>query len=274
MQNEIDEVIVTKKYYDSNSEKEWNRLEGFRFEFEITKFFLNKYLKGKTVLDIGGGPGRYSIYLSKLGYDVTLVDLSEGNIEFLKKKTKELKISNIKSYQCDARDLSKLNLDKFDNILIMGPLYHLFKETDREKCVLEAKKLLKDDGVLFVYFISIQAGLNYYLDVAPEKIINEPDKSLFDFMEKDENWSGTAFTKCIFINNCLIVDFFKKLGFEKLTLFGQEGVTGTRLEYIQKSSEEVRKFYLEISLKLCENPQYFSYSNHIMYIGKKNLNYK
>ena len=92
MQKEIDEVIVTKEYYDSNPEKEWNRLEGFRFEFEITKFYLKKYLKGKTVLDIGGGPGRYSIYLSQLGYDVTLVDLSDGNIQFLRNKMKELNI--------------------------------------------------------------------------------------------------------------------------------------------------------------------------------------
>ena len=268
MQKEIDEVIVTKEYYDSNPEKEWNRLEGFRFEFEITKFYLKKYLKGKTVLDIGGGPGRYSIYLSQLGYDVTLVDLSDGNIQFLRNKMKELNIDNIKSYQCDARDLSKLNLGKFDNILLMGPLYHLFKESDREKCVLEAKKLLKEDGILFASFISVSGGLNYYLENEPENIINEPEKDLFDCMAKDENWSGNAFTKSTFINNCLVVDFFKKLGFEKLALFGQEGVTGTRLNYIQKCNEEVRKFYLGLSLKLCENPQYFCYSNHIMYIGK------
>ena len=194
MQNEIDEAIITKEYYDSHPQKEWNRLEGFHFEFEITKFYLNKYLKGKTVLDIGGGPGRYSIYLSQLGYDVTLIDLSDGNIQFLKNKMKELNINNIKAYQCDARDLSKLNLDKFDNILIMGPLYHLFKESDREKCVLddnilimgplyhlfkesdrekcvlEAKKLLNKDGLLFASFISVAAGMNYYLDNEPENI--------------------------------------------------------------------------------------------------------
>ena len=79
------------------------------------------------------------------------------NFEFIKKKLKELKINNIKVYQCDARDLSKLNLDKFYNILLMDPLYHLFKESDREKCVLKAKKLLKDNGLLFASFISINA---------------------------------------------------------------------------------------------------------------------
>ena len=269
MENGIDESIAIKQYYDSNPQKEWNRLEGFHFEFEITKFYLKKYLKGKTVLDIGGGPGRYSIYLSQLGYDVTMIDLSDGNINFLKNKMKDLKIDNIKAYQCDARNISKLNLDKFDNILIMGPLYHLFKERDREKCVLEAKKLLTNDGVLFASFISLSGCLNYYLDYQPENIIIEPEKNLFHCMANNETWSGNAFTKSTFINNSSIIDFFKNLGFEKLVLFGQEGVTGTRLNYIEKSNDEVKKFYLELSLKLCENPQYYCYSNHIMYIGKK-----
>ena len=98
-------------------------------------------------------------------------------------------------------------------------------------------------------------------------MINEPEKDLFDRMKNDENWSGNAFTKTTFINNW--IDFFKKLGFEKLSLFGQEGVTGTRLNYIEKCNDEVKNFYLELSSKLCENPQYYCYSNHMMYIGKK-----
>ena len=50
MQNEIDEAIIINEHYDSNPLKEWNRLEGFHFEFEITKFYLNKYLKKKLFL--------------------------------------------------------------------------------------------------------------------------------------------------------------------------------------------------------------------------------
>lgn len=72
------DIDIVKENYDNNANAEWERLEGFHFEFEIAKHYLKKYLRGKTVLDIGGGPGRYSVYLAKLGYDVTLVDLSGG----------------------------------------------------------------------------------------------------------------------------------------------------------------------------------------------------
>lgn len=265
----MDEVKIVKKNYDDNPEREWDRLEGFHFEFEITKHFLHKYLKGKTVLDIGGGPGRYSIYLAKLGYEVTLIDLSNGNVELAKEKAKESNVE-IKAYQCDARDLSKLDLGSFDNVLVMGPLYHLFKESDREKCILEAKKHLNKYGILFVSFISVTGGLNYYLDECPEELINEPAMDLFDRMAEDKSWSGMAFTEATFINNVEILPFFRKLGFEKVTLFGQEGIAGTRLSLLEKSNDTVRNKYLELSIKLRENPQYYPYSNHLMYVGKIN----
>lgn len=74
------DVEIVKENYNENAQSEWERLEGFHFEFEITKHYLKKYLQGKTVLDIGGGPGKYSIRLAGQGYDVILVDLSENNI--------------------------------------------------------------------------------------------------------------------------------------------------------------------------------------------------
>lgn len=74
------DVEIVRENYNKNAQSEWERLEGFHFEFEITKHYLKKYLQGKTVLDIGGGPGKYSVWLAKQGYDVILVDLSENNI--------------------------------------------------------------------------------------------------------------------------------------------------------------------------------------------------
>ena len=55
---------------------------------------------------------------------------------------------------------------------------------------------------------------------------------------------------------------------KKLALLGQEGLPGSSLTKIENSDEEVRKTYLEISLRVCENPQYYAYSNHLLYIGK------
>ena len=264
----LDDAEIVKDNYDKNASNEWERLEGFHFEFEIAKHFFKKYLRGKTVLDIGGGPGRYSIYLAKLGYDVTLVDLSEGNISLARRKFSEYGVK-VRSYVCDARNLKSLNLGLYDNVLLMGPLYHLTDVNDRKACVLQAKEHMSANSILFASFITLTAGLNFYLDNYPEKLIFEPALDLFDRMKEDKSWSGMAFTKATFINSLEVEPFFEGLGFEKLALLGQEGIAGPRLSYIENCEEKVRRKYLEISLKVCCNPQYYCYSNHLLYIGEQ-----
>ncbi len=263
------ESETIKLFYDNASEAEWKRLEGFRFEFEITSRMMARYIKsGARILDIGGGPGRYSLYFAARGHDVTLVDLSEGNVAFAKAKAAELGLP-LKAYRCDARDLSCLPLEgEYDCVLVMGPLYHLFKESEREKVMVEAKARLAPDGVLFASFITLYGGLNYYLSECPEEIIHEPEMDYFDRMAEEKTWCGKAFTLASFVGCEEIEPFFARLGFEKLCLFGQEGVTATRLMDIERAPEEVRQFYLNLSLRLCGKRAYYAYSSHMMYVGR------
>lgn len=78
-----------EEYYNYQYD-EWGRLERHRVEFEITKRILDKYLPAKSrVLDVGGGPGRYSIYLAQKGHQVTLLDISEKLVEQAVKNSRE-----------------------------------------------------------------------------------------------------------------------------------------------------------------------------------------
>lgn len=64
-----------RSYYDSFGEREWERLshpDDGAVEFAITNRVIEDYLPdGARVLDIGGGPGRYSIWLAERGHRVT-----------------------------------------------------------------------------------------------------------------------------------------------------------------------------------------------------------
>ena len=261
---------AVKEFYDQDPSNEWNRLEGHSFEFEITKHFLKKYLSGKKILDIGGGPGRYSIWLASEGYDVTLLDLSDANVAFAKKKAEEYGVS-IRAMQADARDLSLLGDEVFDHVLLMGPLYHLYDEADRARCVQEAAAHLQKEGLLFASFIALHAGLNYYLAEGPSNIMRELELSpdYLDNLAENKTWCGLAFTEAVFMQPADIVPFFESCGFEKLTLFGQEGVIGVAEPEILAAEESVRQLYMKLSLALCENPAYYAYTNHMMYIGKQ-----
>lgn len=160
MNHDIEKV---REYYDSGPEGEWARLERHPFEFLLTTWMMDKYVRpGDSVLDIGGGPGRYSIYYAKKGCAVTLAELSGGNVAFAKKKAAEAGVS-ITAYVKNCLELEELDLGQFDHVFLMGPLYHLLEEADRVKAVEIALRHLKPGGNLYVSFILLFAGVIYDL---------------------------------------------------------------------------------------------------------------
>jgi 2-polyprenyl-3-methyl-5-hydroxy-6-metoxy-1,4-benzoquinol methylase len=67
---------TVRNFYDETVNYEWERLDRHKVEYEITKRYLNRYIKSNDkVLDLGGGPGKYSLYLADQGCEVTLADL-------------------------------------------------------------------------------------------------------------------------------------------------------------------------------------------------------
>ena len=85
-----EEKEAVREHYDADPQKEWDRLQKrFPYEKSITTHMMDRYLRpGDSILDIGGGPGHYSIHCAKQGHSVVLLDLSEENVRFAKKKAR------------------------------------------------------------------------------------------------------------------------------------------------------------------------------------------
>ena len=122
-----------EQFYDTDPAKEWERLARHRMEFAVSMRAIREHLPPPPahILDIGGGPGRYSIALAKLGYDVTLLDLSKANIEFARSKAAAEGCALKDAVHGNALDLSRFADGIFDGVLLMGPLYHLIALEDR-----------------------------------------------------------------------------------------------------------------------------------------------
>ena len=130
-----EEINTVKRYYDEAPEREWDRLDTHPFEFQLTTWMMDRYIQpGDTVLDIGGGPGRYAIYYAKKGCRVTLVDLSDGHIRLAGEKARKVGIS-LETHTANCLELDTLGLGTFDHVLFMGPLYHLQEKADQVKSV-------------------------------------------------------------------------------------------------------------------------------------------
>ena len=146
---------TVKRYYDETAEREWERLETHPFEFDLTTWMMDRYIQpGDTILDIGGGPGRYALHYARRGCPVTLVDLSPGNIRLARQKAEEQGLSLI-SHAANCLELETLGLGTFDHVFLMGPLYHLQEEADRIRSVDLALEHLRPGGVFYASFIPV-----------------------------------------------------------------------------------------------------------------------
>ena len=165
-----------------NAGIERNRLRSGigRIEFERTKEILLEKLPEPpaVIYDIGGGYGEYSWWLSSLGYEVHLFDLSETNIEMSDELSDEYPNVSLRSATvCDARSIPR-PAGSADAILLMGPLYSITEYEERILAIKESYRLLKDDGVLITaaltpYSVLIPRIASYHADGAKKK--NELD---------------------------------------------------------------------------------------------------
>ena len=264
-----DSIQIVKDNYDSGALREWERLEHHPFELEITRHMMDKYIKpGDKILDIGGGPGRYSIHYAKKGCVVTLFDLSSECVKFAQQKADEEGV-RINAISGDARFVADLVDGEFDHVLLMGPLYHLVEKADRRIAVESAMKRLKKGGNLYASFIMIFAGMIYAMKNEPELLLRESEQIFIESALNDTSISGDAFTKAHFTTVSDMKSFMGEFPLEKLHIFGQEGITAPCERNILAQPAEVVQRWLEIACRTCEREDLLSLSEHAMYIGRK-----
>lgn len=265
----MNDTQIIREYYNAAVQSEWERLDRHPVEFTITRHFLDRYIMpGNRVLDIGGGPGRYSLYLAGKGCDVTLLDLSDENIRFSQKKASEAGLS-LTALQGDACEADHLVHGSFDDILLMGPMYHLLEEKQRVQAVNAAIRLLKPGGILFVSFISLYAGFSYYMKEGPQLVFGEQEQEYIKCYLANRTYCGDAFTRACFIAPKDILPFMARFPLRKLHLFGQEGIVSPCENNLYNCDENVVRRWTEIALSTCEREEFLSFAEHLMYVGRR-----
>lgn len=165
------------EYYNSYNED--NRLKSKTHlpEYLITMKYIKKYLTPNSkILEIGAGTGRYSIALADMGYDVTSVELVPHNIEILKSKIKAE--HKIKVFEGNACDLSFIEDNTYDIVLLLGPMYHLFNDIDKHKALSEAIRVTKKGGVIYSAYCNNDTVI--YKMFYKKRILDYIDKGLID----------------------------------------------------------------------------------------------
>jgi SAM-dependent methyltransferase len=269
-----------RAYYAHFGEREWLRLvnpNDGAVEFAITCHMLSSYLPATgRVLDIGGGPGRYTIWLAERGYRVVLADLSPDLLEIARAKIAEAGVGERVEaiVEADACDLGAWADGSFDAVLSLGPFYHLPDATDRERAASELARVLCPDGLAFVALMSRYAFLRRTIAIPDER------RHL-----AQAEWVARLLNEGVFENDVPgrfahgygarpeeIAPFFAQHGLSLITLLAAEGIVGDIQRVVVELAASDPATYgavFDILVQTASDPSILGASTHLLYIGRK-----
>lgn len=139
-------------YYERGEEVDRLAEPVGRVEFLRTTEVLSEHLPlaPAVVADVGGGPGRYALWLAGLGYDVHHRDLVPLHVEQLRNADGG---GRVDSAVADARALDLADAS-VDTVLLLGPLYHLPGRADRVQALAEARRVARPGALVVAAVIS------------------------------------------------------------------------------------------------------------------------
>lgn len=114
-----------------------------------------KMSKGKTILELGCGNGRDSIYFSQSGFNVTAIDASDGVIKKLKRENSE---DNICFICDDFVSSAAIFSGQYDYVYARFSL-HAINEEQETEVLYNVYKVLKQGGMFFIEVRSINDEL-------------------------------------------------------------------------------------------------------------------
>ena len=120
--------------WDARADREASREEEnprMRVHTDLLWRLIERVLpeKGSTILDAGGGTGRFSIPLARRGYRVVHIDVSSRMLDIARRAASEQGVDSIDFRRGDIRDLSEQADASFPLVLCLdSPLSFCFRE--------------------------------------------------------------------------------------------------------------------------------------------------
>lgn len=253
--DETEQVKRTYEIFDENTRL--NHSRAARVEFLTTVRAIEDYLKpGDRILDVGAGAGEYSLYFARKGFFVSALELSDANLTaFREKLTPELPVELVEG---NALDLSRYPDNSYDVVLLFGPLYHLHSPEDKLQCIREAKRVCKEGGTLFFAFIShdmlFMTELGYDGDFFLGSTYDHETMRLEDF--------PFVFAT---VEECR--QMLTRGGVTIVREIAADGFSELMAEKINAMDEESYRQYLRWHFSICEKPEFFGASNHLLFVG-------
>lgn len=244
-------------------------------EFLRTQRLLQRLLPPApaVIADVGGGPGRYAVWLAGLGYQVHLVDPVALHIEQATAMVSNLRnVTLAGAHVGDARSLP-LPDDSADAVLLLGPLYHLIERGDRLKAIAEAARVCRRGGLVIAAAISRFAST---LDGMREEYLEDP---VFRAIAEQDRRTGrhlnptghpAYFTTAYFHRAEELSEEFAAAGLAHLETLGVEGPGWLLPDLEARLEDDTRRETLLGALEAIQaEPSLLGVSAHFLSVARR-----
>jgi ubiquinone/menaquinone biosynthesis C-methylase UbiE len=154
-------------FFDDYGEREWTRFEDGRTppqSLAVHVDHLRRFVgTGDRVLDVGAGPGRFTIELARLGADVVVADLSPRQLELNREKLVAAALEHRVSERvlANVTDLSRFADASFDAVVCFGgPLSYVVDHA--EEGLAELVRVTRPGGHVLLSVMSLVGTVTHF----------------------------------------------------------------------------------------------------------------
>ncbi|SMB85773.1 class I SAM-dependent methyltransferase [Deinococcus hopiensis] len=244
-----------------------NQLEQLRVQELMLRFLPPAPAR---VLDIGGGPGAHALWLAHHGYVVDLLDVVPLHVEQALAASQLQAETPLNGAVVGDACALPFETGSADAVLLFGPLYHLTQREDRLKALSEARRVLREGGVLLAMnvnrFASTFDGLFGGMYADPE-FMAMANQDLLDGQHRPPP-GKPYFTTTFFHHPFELRDELLEAGFTVSALLGVEGPGWTMRDFDEAWADpERRKWLIQVAQRLEEEVTLLGASAHVMAIA-------
>jgi len=225
-------------------------------DWKLLKAYLPKN-KNAKILDVAGGTGRITLPLAKMGYSVTLCDISPAMLNVAKQKLlKEGLLSKVKISECDVHKLRFAD-KTFDFVLCWDGMIEAAKEFIR---------VTKKGGTLSIFLMNKCGN-------AIDKFPEDPESALA-MLKSEPSYFYDEEHKYMAVTPEEARKLFEKEGIKIIEIYAVCGI----LEHLsipekvlesRKWNEKLFRQTTEMLLRLSKEPSAKGFSRHLVLYGER-----